>query len=225
MKKRVIDLSFPITHEMPTYPHDPSVGLVRLKWAEVEGYKLTAILMGTHTGTHVDSPCDLPGHPAEKKDLSQLDLEKFIGEALVINLPRGPLGEITADDLRKYSKEIQEVKRVILNSGWHKKWDTPDYFFKFPGISVDAAQLLADLGIWLLGIDMPSLNKASREVNHAAHRILLGKEVVLLETMANLSALKKSRVFLSALPLKIESRSPDHFIDGAPVRAIAIEEG
>jgi len=52
----------------------------------------------------------------------------------------------------------------------------------------------------------------------AVHRILFEGGVIVVEGLANLDALTKQKVTLIALPLKIAAG------DGAPARAIAIEE-
>ena len=50
------------------------------------------------------------------------------------------------------------------------------------------------------------------------HQILLGGDIIIVEGLTNLEALKREMVKLIALPLKIKNG------DGAPARVIAIEE-
>ena len=203
---------------MPVYPGDPVVGIIPVTYREEESITLSQFVTGLHCGTHLDSPFHVIGHPSEKKTVEKVSLEKCVGDAIVINVPRGPLEEITAADLEKYGDEIREVKRVLLNTGWHKQWEKPEYFKKYPILTVGAAEFLAQLGIYLLGVDMPSLCGTDLAANRAAHQTLLGKEIVLIETMANLSAITKSRIFFVGIPLKIVGR------EASPIRAVAIEE-
>jgi len=175
-------------------------------------------MMSTHSGTHLDAPSDILGHKLEEKTLEKIDLEKFFGEALVVNIPKGPLEPIDESELVPYRKEMAEVKRVLLNTGWHMHWGKPEYFREYPGLTYEAARLIANQRIFLLGIDIPSLWAGDEEKNKAAHQIILESDIVLVETMNNLSSIKKKRVYFIGLPLNIPG------VDGSPIRAIAIEE-
>ncbi len=58
----------------------------------------------------------------------------------------------------------------------------------------------------------------SKEELTVVHQALLGAEIVIVEGLANLDALRQKEVTFIALPLKLEGG------DGSPVRAIAIED-
>ena len=71
----------------------------------------------------------------------------------------------------------------------------------------------------MLGVEPPSV----ADVNHieeltTVHKILFKGGVIVIEGLTNLQLLTKPKVTLIALPLKIADG------DGAPVRAVAIEE-
>ena len=71
----------------------------------------------------------------------------------------------------------------------------------------------------MLGVEPPSVADVNNlEEVTRIHRILLEGGVVIVEGLANLSALTKPKVTLIALPLKIAAG------DGAPARAVAIED-
>ncbi|MEJ2777724.1 cyclase family protein [Stygiolobus sp. RP850M] len=73
----IIDLSVPIENEMPFYPGDPQP---RLREIKIKDYMVHELLIGTHTGTHVDVPYHfIP----EGKRLDQIPLERFMGKAYV----------------------------------------------------------------------------------------------------------------------------------------------
>lgn len=75
---KVIDLSETIHSDMTVYPGDPKVK-VRLRDSyEEQGWELRELIMGTHTGTHVDSFSHM--HPG-KESIDQLPVECFFGEA------------------------------------------------------------------------------------------------------------------------------------------------
>ena len=90
----------------------------------------------------------------------------------------------------------------------------PDFFTEFPGLTEGAAKWLTARKVKLLGIEQPSVHA----VHHVeVHKALLSYGVVLIESMVNLDLLTCDRVYIAALPINLEG------LDGAPVRAIAIE--
>jgi kynurenine formamidase len=77
----------------------------------------------------------------------------------------------------------------------------------------DAARYLAGRGIRLLGMDTPTPGRDWYELHH----ILLGAEIVVVESLANLGEVPDSFT-LSAFPLSFKG------LDGSPIRAVAIVE-
>ncbi len=74
----VIDLSLPIATGMAGYHGDPPVAVRPLHTLEEEGWRLAALDLHTHVGTHVNAPCHMA---AEGKSLSDLPPETFFGPA------------------------------------------------------------------------------------------------------------------------------------------------
>ena len=71
---------------------------------------------------------------------------------------------------------------------------------------------------WLVGVEAPSVAAlGDYEELRTVHQTLLGAEIVIVESLANLDQLP-DQVFFIATPLKIRAG------DGCPVRAIAFEE-
>lgn len=204
---------------MVVYPGNPAVGILTSTLWKKDGYRGPTQFIGTvHAGTHYDCPSHMIGHAFDGETADRVALDKCIGEALVINVPKAPLENITADDLKEYGDEIKETKRVLLNTGWHKQWDKPNYNEEFPGMSVEAAKFLGERGIYLVGVDMPTLNAKDPHANDAAHFAILSKGALLIESLANLNALTKKCVQFVGLPLKLVG------VEASPIRAIAIEE-
>ena len=52
----IVDLSHPIVSGMPVYPGDPEVATAPATSIAVDGFAVTALQLGTHSGTHVDAP-------------------------------------------------------------------------------------------------------------------------------------------------------------------------
>ncbi len=71
----------------------------------------------------------------------------------------------------------------------------------------------------MLGVEPPSVADVHNmdEVT-AVHKTLLGGGVIVVEGLANLDQIQSEKVTFMAFPLKIAGG------DGAPVRALAIEE-
>ena len=55
----IYDVSVPIENGMPVWPSDPPVQLTPSAFASADNshtIRITAINMGSHTGTHIDAP-------------------------------------------------------------------------------------------------------------------------------------------------------------------------
>ncbi len=137
------------------------------------------------------------------------------GEAVVLDLSsRQPGAPITAADLERYDEVISPGARVPTRTDWDTHFGAEQYFADFPPLAPETADWLVERGVWLLGVDMPSLHL---EHGGPMHETLLGAEVVIVESLANLRELRESRVLLSCLPLSLPGA------DGAPVRAAAYD--
>lgn len=184
--------------------------------ADVEGYTTTDVLLYTHAGTHLDAPLHFVPNA---RTVDKLDLNKCVGPALAIDVSHKPDNSlITVEDLAPYAERIGHGSRVLLRTDWSEHADADDYRTHFPRVSAELAEWLVERGIWLLGLETPSVaSLQDRDELHLVHRILLEAEVVIVESLANLSHLAEQEVFFIALPLKFADR------DGSPVRAVAIE--
>jgi len=79
----------------------------------------------------------------------------------------------------------------VVHTGWDAHWKTDQYFEGHPFLTKDAAQLLADEGAALVGIDSYNIDDTA-DLSRPAHSILLGKGIPIVEHMCNLAALVKS---------------------------------
>lgn len=179
-----------------------------------EGFNTTNLHLYSHAGTHLDAPRHFID---EGKTLEQLDLRKCTGPALVVNVSyKQPLEFITVADLGESVNEIGLGSRVLLYTGWDQHAELSDYRTHFPRISLELANWFADKGIWLVGMEMPSVaSLQDKEELTAVHRALLSAEIVIVECLTNLDKLP-GQVHFTALPMKILGG------DGSPVRAIAV---
>lgn len=81
-------------------------------------------------------------------------------------------------------------------------------------VSLEAAQVFADMNIYLIGNESQSIGPL--EAPMEVHKVLLGAETVLLEGI-RLNDVPEGVYFLNAAPLSLGG------CDGAPCRAILIE--
>src|SRR6266567_2807559 len=73
VKIMIYDVTVPITNTMPIWPGDPPVELVPISHEsrnKTHIVNLTAIAMGSHTGTHIDAPF----HPSCRSRRIRLDI-------------------------------------------------------------------------------------------------------------------------------------------------------
>ncbi|MCL5103050.1 MAG: cyclase family protein [Armatimonadetes bacterium] len=210
--KRVVDLSHQIQAGMPVFPGDPQVKASLVHTIMQSGYNVTELTMGTHTGTHVD----VPRHCLHSdRAVDGIALDALVGWAEVLDLTDRPEGgEITAADLDAFADRVIEGARVLIRTGWSKRFSEPDFFTGYPGLSAGAAAWLTGRKIKLLGVEQPSVDIEDRT---DVHKALLSSGVVLIELLTNLDQLTQDRVYLIALPLNLVG------MDGSPMRVVAIE--
>jgi kynurenine formamidase len=165
-------------------------------------------------GTHLDAPYHFLD---DGLTVDKLDLRKCVGPAVVVDLTgKGPKEEIRPDDLYPYEQAIASCRRIILRTGWDKRFPSAEYFTDHPAVTKEACAWMIEQRIGCLALDMPSTHP-SEDVE--THRLLLGPdaEVVLIEGLRGLDRLRGAEVVLIALPLAIEG------CDGSPCRVMAID--
>jgi arylformamidase len=204
----IYDVTVPITNIMPVWPGDPPVRLSlksHLSRDKTHTVRLTAIEMGSHTGTHMDAPV----HMIEGgKRLEQFPLETLTGKATVVEIP----------GVRFIGREQLEhldwngVERVLFKTENSKHWQDGRFYEEFVYLDPAGAEFLVERGIRLVGIDYLSIDKFRSE-SHPSHFALLTKNIAIIEGL-NLSAVPPGQYTLVALPLNLQDA------DGAPTRVI-----
>jgi len=183
-----------------------------------------------HGGTHMDAPI----HFAEGKlSVDQIPVERLVAPGLKISIAakaaEDPDYRLTAADIEQWearSGRIPEGSIVLIETGWGQYWgdqlmylgsdkpgDASD--LHFPGIGRDAAALLVERRVALVGIDTASLDHGPSQ-DFIAHQVLNGANIAGLENVANIAQLPERGFLIAALPMKIAGGS------GAPCRIIAL---
>lgn len=211
---RIFDVTLPIHRGMALWPGDPPVAVVPVtRVAAGDASSVSALHLGTHTGTHVDPPFHFLAAGAT---VDQLPLEVLVGPAVVVSIPRA-IGCIEPADLAAAAIRPGDT-RVLFKTDNSLAWDRPgapapeDYV----ALSAAAAAWLVARGVWLVGVDGLSVEAADSPGNPVHHR-LLSAGVVVVEGLA-LAAVPPGRYQLACLPLKILGG------DGAPARVVLVED-
>ena len=201
---KYIDLTHIFDTDMPVNPGDPIPELVQIADLHKEGYTDYQIKTGMHVGTHMDAPL----HMLEGgKWLSDITVEKFIGKGCLIDA-RGA-SVVSADFLEKSGAKKDDI--VLVMTGFSKKYRETEYYEKYPEIGEDFAGKAIELGVKIVGMDTPSPDRPPFKV----HKLLLGKEILIIENLTNLESLTGVKDFeIFALPAKLHT-------EAAPVRVIA----
>ena len=205
-----IDISAPISaRTTPVYPGNAPVKLDFTQSFEKGGtLTLSAFSFGAHTGTHVDAPLHFIKGGAT---LDQVPLERFIGPVRVIDCSATALA-IDAAELNKHA--WRGAKRIFFRTRNSRNgWMTDAVFHEdFTYLAPDAAQLLADAGVELVGIDYNSIEKFGAP-EPQTHLILLRKNIPVVEGLL-LRDVQPGDYDLILLPLRIMGH------EAAPARAI-----
>jgi kynurenine formamidase len=187
------------------YPGNPRPRIEPLSSIDDEGVNLTRITLGSHTGTHVDAQ----SHFLHKgRTVENEPLDKFIWEALVVDASDKQGLGLDARDLQVHRFNRNDI--VLLYTG------TGNRASRFTYLELSGAQWLVDHGIKCVGIDTLSLEKFGRK-DAPVHKLLLSKDVGIIENLTNLREFVNKRLFFVCLPIPIAG------VDGSPARAIFLE--
>ena len=236
------DLTRPVESGMPVFPGDPPVSVVAHATMDAEGYRVSALACGSHTGTHVDAPSHTE---PDGRPLDSFPVSRFVRDAVRVDLR--PLS--AREPIRPADLPTVDAEAVVLWTGWDRHWGETDYLdhpYLTPAAARHCARQGYDVAIDALNVDPTPRNGAGGSNDphatagaggsddphetdgaggsgdpHAtdgtgvpAHHALLGHDRLIAENLTNLGE-PPTRFELAVLPLKIAD------CDGAPVRAVA----
>jgi arylformamidase len=210
---KILDISRAISEDAPVYPGDEPL---RMEPVCAIGPDSPSSITRLHWTTHFLTHLDPPSHFfKEGLALDQFPLERFINEALVIEIPGGrvePADLPSADAMRGRSLLFKTLRAEPEPAAEPQAQPFDEHH---PSLTPDAARRIAEAGANLVGIDTPSVDRHG-DGAFPVHRTLLGAGVMILEGL-DLAAAAPGRYQLIALPLKIVRG------DGSPVRAVLLE--
>jgi kynurenine formamidase len=211
---QILDLTHPLHDEMAYWPGGVPFHKERLVDYD-QGYRLHKFTLGENTGTHVDAPA----HFIENKlTIEALPLRDLVVPLRVIDArmqaAADPDYRLTASDILVWETrhgKIPAHSLVVMNTGWHKKFDNPEAYINhdgdrvmhFPGYSPAAVALLVERDVAGIGIDTLSIDPGN-STDFAAHKVMLRADKYQIENLANLDALPATGAVavIGVLPVK-----------------------
>jgi kynurenine formamidase len=207
---RVIDLTMRITPSIRVFPGSPQPSFIPWSRFDSHGYDSEAMFMSTHTGTHVDAPSHFaPG----RASIDTIPASRLVSRAVLVRAKKGANRLVEREDLA--GEQIREGDSVVIATGWEKRAASGNYMTENPGLSGQAARYLARKKVNAVAIDGPSID-AGADAKFTAHKILLPRNILVVENLCNVSKISTNRFTLVLSPLKLAGAT------GSPARVFAI---
>lgn len=210
----ILDLTREISTDTKVFPGSPLPKFITWNKMEIHNYHSEVVFMSTHTGTHMDAPSHFV---TGVSSIDQIPVNRFISRAILVKISKTSDELITADEIEASKIKILEGNSVVFSTSWENEVDNDYYFNHSPGLSEDAAEYLIDKRVNAVCIDSPSIDRGS-DINFPVHKLLLSKDILIVENLCNLSKIDNQNFTLIMTPLKLSGAS------GSPIRAIAISE-
>ncbi|KAG1727647.1 putative cyclase [Suillus paluster] len=216
----MIDLTHTLTTSTETpmsiWPGHPKLEMRKVASIPEQNANVTAISLGSHTGTHIDAPNHFI---ADGLTVDKYDLNKLVGRAVVVDVRGKKEREmITWEDMEKWEGEMREGVIVLVCTGWSQYWGKENYG-QHPFMDFNAAEKLMGKGVRVVGCDTLSPDDICSPTSQV-HKVILGAGGVIAENLKGIEeVLGLKDPFVSLLPLKLDN------CDGSPIRAIAWSTG
>jgi kynurenine formamidase len=179
-----------------------------------EGFCVSKLEMGAHTGTHVDAPRHFLGESFP--DLSQMPLQNFMGEAIALERPKQPGENLAVADLA--GAEIRSGDIVLFRTGWDQRIGSPAFFQdEWPGLEASLMEELIRRGVKAVGGDIASVDSpAALATGAPAHKLAARAGMPVFEALVHLDQVTGQRFYFLGLPLNLEGG------EASPIRAVAM---
>ena len=209
--RKIWDISRPLMNDLAPWPGDTPFRY-ELTWRLSQRCPVNvgALSMSAHNGTHADAPFHFDEKGAA---IDSVPLENYIGPAVVIDLA-GKFSRtqvsIGVADLEHARSQIADTRRVLLKTNcFPDPRRFPDWI---PVLKSEAVAWFTELRVFLLGVDVPSVDPIEAKVL-ANHQALAAGKIAIVESL-DLSEIEAGVYQFGAPPLKIVGG------DAAPVRAL-----
>lgn len=221
--KRLVDLSHEIVPETGSRPvkiemvPPPDFGY----FPDDQWYIMHNVAFLDHVGTHIE----VPYHVVEEgNDLAAVPLEQLCGEGIILDLTAvEPGANVTLSAIQKAADDAGGIENgdiVFCRFDFDKHYDKPERP-RAPSFTAEGIQWLVDQGMKMMGVDTGGIELPSsdpRAPKQHNHHLLMDKGIPLIENLAHLDQLSKSRVTIFAFPVGIQK------LDSFPLRVVALED-
>lgn len=247
---RLIDLSVSIEHMAAGEPQIPGRSPPRVEYLDhmatvgsVEhvlgapaaalprghGWASEFVQLSTHAGTHCDAPWHYSpvtsGGAERSMTIDEVPLDWFYGPGVVLDMTHKRAEEpiLPADvesALARAGHRIAPGDIVLFRTDADRLWPTAAYQTDFPGVTKDAALLLIDRGVRVMGIDaynfdmpFPTQRRLYAETGDNRHLepchwpLGFERNYLHIEKLANLHRLPPTGFTFCAFPVKIRAAS------------------
>jgi len=201
---KIYDISVLLDEDIAVYPGDPGIEIQQVEIFADNGWNITKFSMGSHTGSHIDTPLHISDTGA---GIDSIPLQQCLGRGKVLDFTHIENGKcISQADLEE--RDIQKDDIILIkthNSSTNNREFRSDSVY--PG--VDAAQYLVKKSIKAIAIDHFTIGP------NEIHTTFLQNNILVYESL-NLGDVEDGEYFFIGFPLKIKT-------EGSPVRAVLIE--
>lgn len=211
------DVTYPIYEGMVHWPGQPPVQVHRIKDLHCgDSANVSVLHLSAHTGTHMDAPMHFL---KEHGDITTAPQSVMMGSVRVAAL--GKVGQIQPEHIRSYEErtgDLQPGERLILRTGNSDRedWTKEEFDQNYAAITPEAARLLAERQILMVGVDYLSVGPF--EVTAQTHHALLEAGIWIVEGI-DLRKIKEGQYEMICLPLPIRN------CDASPVRMLLRKSG
>ncbi len=219
----VVDLTQPLTDNIPIWPGDPRFELTPWATYEKDQYFINRISIGEHSGTHWGTPNTfIKG----ARSAEMFAAHELVAPAVVIDIRKIAAGDVdyrlTVDDVKawekKEEKSISYGSVVILFTGWQEKWNDPKAFLgiddkdtlHWPGFGADTVKFLIEKrGVVGLGTDTHGADPGNDQ-DFGASFAMYDADGMILECLTGLDQLPPfgSTLIIGGWPINGGSGSP-----------------
>jgi kynurenine formamidase len=219
---QIVDMTHTVSDEVPAWDGQPLFKLdITTDYKDCvppDLFRIQKFTMAMSVGTHLDAPAHVIPNG---RTIDQLTAAELVSDCVVINVSAQANEHylVTTSDIDNFEKLHGEIPRdslVIIYTGWSKHWDKPARYHNnhvFPGVSVEAAEMLLTRGIRGIGIDTFSCDTGAN--GFPVHNAVLGADKYLVENIANADKLPPSGATVFVLPMKLKHATE------APMRLVA----
>ena len=216
---KIIDLSVPLSARCQERGKDSTIPQIEYVDHKFGGRQMAEIFGCSHIDATLHYCLVSFGKPSATID--EMPLEYCFGDGVVLRFTHKKAGEkIDVEDIQRelarMNYTLKPLDIVYVNTGWDKKWGTPDYFYDKPGLTRDATLWLIDQGIKLMGTDSSGWDRTFKEQakdfqrtgdRHylwEGHFAGIEKPYYQIEKLANLDLLPDFGFKTCCIPIKIE---------------------